>query len=64
MSPVITFGGLLGEATKANIVSLKAWHLKVSTCAFRESSGTKSETQSLVLRDPHDCSVDQLLNDV
>lgn len=24
MSPVITFGGLLGEATKGNIVSLKA----------------------------------------
>lgn len=28
MSPVITFGGLLGEATKGNIVSLKAWHFE------------------------------------
>lgn len=31
MSPVITFGGLLGEATKGNIVSLKSWHLKSGT---------------------------------
>lgn len=28
MSPVITFGGLLGEATKGNIVSLKVLHVK------------------------------------
>ena len=31
MSPVITFGGLLGEATKGNIVSTRACKVKVST---------------------------------
>lgn len=42
MSPVITFGGLLGEATKGNIVSPKTWHLKVSTCAYHEPSGNQT----------------------
>lgn len=44
MSPVITFGGLLGEATHGNIVSPKDGNLKVNTCAIHEPSVNQNLT--------------------
>lgn len=44
MSPVITFGGLLGEATRGNIVSLKAWHFEsYYLCLFLISMEANAE---------------------